>query len=68
MWYNLFSKFLQKKRHKNDPIICPCVFIRRFEYETIVIFMYLDDLNIIDTLKEFKNYRVFKERIWNERS
>ena len=49
MWYNQLSEFLLKKKYKND-LICPCVFIKRFEF--VIIIVYIDDLNIIKTSEE----------------
>ena len=51
MWYNRLSEYLLKKGYKNDPI-CPCIFIKRSGSEFVIIAVYVDDLNIIDTHKE----------------
>ncbi|XP_009786386.1 uncharacterized protein [Nicotiana sylvestris] len=51
MWYNPLSKYLLKKRYKNDPI-CPSNFIKRSGSEFVTIAVYVDDLNTIDTSKE----------------
>ena len=51
MWYNRLSEYLLKKGYKNDPI-CPCIFIKRLGSEFVIIAVYVDDLNIIDTRKE----------------
>ena len=51
MWYNWLSEFLLKERYKND-LIYPCVFIKRFGSEFVIIAIYVDDLNIIGTLEE----------------
>ena len=37
-----------RKRYKNDPL-CPCVFIKRFGSEFVIIAVYVDDLTIIGT-------------------
>ena len=42
----------------NNPI-CPCIFIKKLEIGFAIIIVYVDDLNLIGTLKEFtqiKNY------------
>ena len=54
MWYNWLSEFLLKEGYKNNPI-CPCVFIKRFEYKFVIIVVYVDDLNIIETPEELSN-------------
>jgi len=51
MWYNRLSEYLVKEGYKND-VICPCVFIKRFESGFTIIAVYVDDLNIIGTLDE----------------
>lgn len=51
MWYNRLSQYLLKDGYKNDRI-CPCVFIKRFGSKFIIIAVYVDDLNIIGSLKE----------------
>nr|GEW34537.1 retrovirus-related Pol polyprotein from transposon TNT 1-94 [Tanacetum cinerariifolium] len=49
MWYNRLSEYLLKECYKND-YVCPCIFIKRFGYEYVIIDVY--DLNIIGTPKE----------------
>ena len=51
MWYNRLSEYFLKEEYKNDPI-CPCIFIQRSKSEFVIIFVYVDDLNIIGTPKE----------------
>ena len=51
MWYNRLSEYLLKEGYKNDHI-CPCIFIRRSKYEFVIVSVYVDDLNIIETSKQ----------------
>ena len=51
MWYNQLGEYLLKKGYKNDPIF-HCIFIKRSEFEFVIIVVYVDDLNIIGTHKE----------------
>ena len=51
MWYNRLSEYLLKKGYKNDPI-CPCIFIKQSGSEFVIIAVYVNDLNIIETRKE----------------
>ena len=51
MWYNRISQYLLKDGYKNDRI-CPFVFIKRSGSKFIIIVVYVDDLNIIGSLKE----------------
>ena len=42
----------------NNPI-CPCIFIKKSETKFVIIIVYVDDLNLVGTLKELtkrKNY------------
>ncbi|GJU28213.1 retrovirus-related pol polyprotein from transposon TNT 1-94 [Tanacetum coccineum] len=48
MWYNRLSEYLLKEGYKNDSI-CPCIFIKRFRSEYVIIAVYVDDMNIIGT-------------------
>jgi len=54
MWYNHFSECLLKEGYNNDPI-CPCVFIKNSESDFIIIVVYDNDLNIIETYGEIPN-------------
>ena len=40
-----------KKGYKNN-LICPCVFIKKFETRFVIIAVYVDDMNLIETLEE----------------
>ena len=51
MWYNRLSEYLLKEGYENNPI-CPCVFIRKTISGFVIIAVYVDDLNIIETTKE----------------
>ena len=51
MWYNRLSEYLLKEGYANN-LICPCIFIKKSETEFPIIVVYIDDLNLIGTLKE----------------
>ena len=51
MWYNRLSKYLLKEGYVNNPI-CPYIFIKKSETGFSIIIVYVDDLNLIGTLKE----------------
>ena len=51
MWYNCLSDYLLKEGYVNNPI-CPCVFIKKSKIGLTIISVYVDDLNLIGTLKE----------------
>ena len=51
MWYNHLSDYLLREGYNND-LICPCVFIKKSKYDFVIIFVYVDDLNIIETHEE----------------
>ena len=51
MWYNRLSEYLIKEGYKNDPL-CPCVFIKKSESGFATVAIYVDNINIIGTLKE----------------
>ena len=51
MWYKRLSEYLMKEGYKNDPI-CPCIFMKRCGNEFAIIFVCVDDINIIGTLEE----------------
>ena len=53
MWYNRLSECLIKEGYKNDPI-CPCVFIKKFGSNFVIIAVYVDDLNLIGTPEELQ--------------
>ena len=51
MWYNRLKEYLLREWYNND-LICPCVFIKKLEYDFVIIVVYVDDLNIIETHEE----------------
>ncbi|WCJ38518.1 Retrovirus-related Pol polyprotein from transposon RE1 [Euphorbia peplus] len=51
MWYNRLCEYLLSEGYKND-LICPCVFIRRYGSQFVIIVVYVEDLNIIGTSTE----------------
>ena len=56
MWYNCLSEL--KEGYVNNPI-CPCIFIKKSKTKFVIIIVYVDDLNLVGTLKELtkrKNY------------
>ena len=53
MWYNRLTRYLLKQGYNNDPI-CPCVFIKRYQSQFVIIAVYVDDLNIIGTPEELQ--------------
>ena len=48
MWYNCLSEYLLREMYNND-LICPCIFIKKSEFDFIIIAVYVEDLNIIGT-------------------
>ena len=51
MWYNGLSEYLLKEGYVNNQI-CLCVFIKKSKNRLTIIAVYVDDLNLIGTLKE----------------
>jgi len=51
MWYNRLNDYLLTKGYVNNEI-CPCVFIKKSPLRFVIIAVYVDDLNIIGTIKE----------------
>jgi hypothetical protein len=51
MWYNCLSEYLFKEGFENN-LICLCVFIKKLEYEFVIIPVYINDLNLLGTPKE----------------
>ena len=49
MWYNCLSEL--KEGYVNNPI-CPCIFIKKSKTKFVIIIVYVDDLNLIETLEE----------------
>ena len=53
MWYNRLSDYLIGKGYVNNEL-CPCVFIKRTSSGFAIVAVYVDDMNIIGTLKELR--------------
>jgi hypothetical protein len=51
MWYNRLSEYLLKEGFENN-LICPCIFIKKSEFEFAIVAVYVDDLNLVGTLEE----------------
>ena len=51
MWYNHLSQYLLKEGYVNNTI-CPFIFIKKVATGFAIIAVYVDDLNLIGTLKE----------------
>ena len=51
MWYNHLSEYLLKERFENNQI-CPCIFIKRSESRFAIMAVYVDDLNLVGTLRK----------------
>ena len=59
-----------KEGYKNDPI-CLWFFIYKYESNFVIIAIYVDDMNIIETHEELAKiveYLKKKKGIWNERA
>ena len=61
MWYNCISEYLLKEGYANNPI-CPCIFIKRSETKFSIIDVYVDDLNLVRTLKELRETKKIFEK------
>ncbi|KAL6219487.1 hypothetical protein ACLB2K_007246 [Fragaria x ananassa] len=53
MWYNHLSDYLIRKGYKNDNL-CPCVSIKRTSVGFAIVYVYVDEMNIIGNLKEIE--------------
>ena len=51
MWYNNLSEYLIKQDYMND-VICPCIFIKKTTSEFVILAVYVDEINLIETLEE----------------
>jgi hypothetical protein len=56
MWYNRLSEFLLKKGYTSSDG-SPCVFIKKSDTEFCIIFVYVDDLNIIGHIQDIHEAR-----------
>ena len=63
MWYNCLSEYLLKEGYVNYSI-CPCIFIKKSKFGFASISVYVDDLNLVETLKQLtKTTNYLKRRI-----
>lgn len=53
IWYNHASEYLIKEDHINDPI-CTFIFIKKSEYEFIIVAGYVDVMDLIGFPKMYK--------------
>ena len=51
MWYNHLCEYLIKQGYIND-VICPCIFIKKTTLGFVILAVYVDDINLIETLEE----------------
>ena len=58
--YNLLSEYSLKEVYVNNSIY-PYIFIKKTTFGFIIIVVYVDDLNIIGTYKDFESNDVFKK-------
>jgi hypothetical protein len=56
MWYNRLKEFFLNKGYSNHDD-CPCVFIRKSTTEFCITLVYMDNLNIIDHIKDIDETR-----------
>ena len=56
MWYNRLSEFLLKKGYTNNDD-CPCIFTKKSPKGFCIIYVYVDDLNIIGNPKDIEEAR-----------
>ena len=52
MWYNRLSEYLLRERYTNNSK-CPCIFMKISGKEFDIIYIHVDDINIIGTPEEF---------------
>ena len=58
MWFNRLREFLLKEGCVNDALY-PCMFIKWSQSDYVIIAVYVDDLNIIETPNELKEACAF---------
>ena len=58
MWYNHLNEYLLKKGFVNNEI-CPCIFIKKTTFRFSIIAIYVDDLNLIDTLEKLRKTEIY---------
>ena len=51
MWYNHLNEYSLKEGYANNPM-WSCIFIKKLETKFTIITKYVDDLNLVKTLKE----------------
>jgi hypothetical protein len=56
MWYNQLSEFLLQMGYTNSDD-CPCVFIKKSQTRFYIIFVYVDDINIIGNPQDINEAR-----------
>lgn len=61
MWYNRLSEYLLKEGYTNNAI-CPCVFIKKSNSGFAIIAVYVDDLNLVGTLKELTETATYLQK------
>ena len=61
MWYNHLSEYLLKEGYANNHI-CPCIFIKKLKIGFVIIDVYVNDLNLVGTLKEFTETTKYLKR------
>jgi hypothetical protein len=58
MWFNQLSNFLLQRGYINIDD-CPCVFIKKSSNGFCIIFVYVDDLNIIGTTRDIEEVMAY---------
>ncbi|KAM0982177.1 hypothetical protein ACFX2A_015434 [Malus domestica] len=53
MWYNCLSEYLTSQGYVNNEL-CPCVFIKKLYSGFVFIAVYVDNINLIETLIELE--------------
>lgn len=61
MWYQCLNEYLIKKEYKNDPI-CPCMFIKKLKTEFVMIVVFVDNMNLIETPKKLSKTAKYLRR------
>ena len=51
MWYNRLSEYLIKQGYINN-VIRPCIFIKKTTLGFVILAVYVDDINLIETPEE----------------
>ena len=58
MWYNRLNEYLTREGYRNNNN-SPCVFIKKSNSGFVIIAVYVDDLNIIETPEELDNTAIY---------